>query len=702
MNKYGWIPALAAVCLLAAGGATALTTLEEVQKAIAESGAVWTAEENEISARGEEAFRAMLGLLPGEPSPDAPAYVAPFGRDLPSRFTWKDIDGCDYMTRPEDQAACGSCWAMAAVSCIEGIAQIREELPFQDLDLSEQFIVSCYAGGGCSGGSIYGAYSFVTTTGLPDEECMPYQASDAIPCASACPDWEERAWHIDGYTTVANSIIEIKNAVYDHGPVACSMIVYQDFMYYTGGVYLHTWGSQLEGHAVAICGWEDENLCWICKNSWGPGWGEDGGYFRIRWGTCGIGGSAAFPNHVHSEPWPHLVECQQSPAPLGYSGSLTVTADFLATNETGGIITSAEVFVDAPALPGMGTSLAPADGAFDGPEETATATLSGLGFAPGTAHVLYFSARGADGTWGDPLRSSVPVMNCQATEYAEAEAGDTEYRSVDLRAAAFFVDGDSLRIWIDMERDRWSNIDLGVAIDVNTPGGGTTDIAGRSISWENMALKPDYMLYNWLDNGYQQLRAWDGDSWERIHYGYHALGWQQTGSLFTVAVALSDIGSPQEGDVLHYEIWTCRNKTSSGALDLMASDGEQESTPAGTLWELPEGTTTQPDTWLTYVVGETTAAPAPDVAGAPRLLGAWPNPFNPETSFAFSLPAPARVRLEILTPAGRLAAVAADADYPAGRHDLSWRADGLASGVYLARLKVDGRQAGLLKVALTK
>ena len=84
MNKYGWIPALAAVCLLAAGGAAALTTLEEVQKAIAESGAGWTAEENEISARGEEAFRAMLGLLPGEPSPDAPAYVAPFGRDLPS------------------------------------------------------------------------------------------------------------------------------------------------------------------------------------------------------------------------------------------------------------------------------------------------------------------------------------------------------------------------------------------------------------------------------------------------------------------------------------------------------------------------------------------------------------------------------------------------------------------------------------------
>ncbi|HER43867.1 MAG TPA: hypothetical protein ENO08_05355, partial [Candidatus Eisenbacteria bacterium] len=45
-------------------------------------------------------------------------------------------------------------------------------------------------------------------------------------------------------------------------------------------------------HAVLIIGWED-SLCggegaWLCKNSWGEGWGLDG-FFWIKYGTCNIG-----------------------------------------------------------------------------------------------------------------------------------------------------------------------------------------------------------------------------------------------------------------------------------------------------------------------------------------------------------------------------------------------------------------------------
>lgn len=65
--------------------------------------------------------------------------------------------------------------------------------------------------------------------------------------------------------------------------------VYQDFMNYKGGVYQHTSGSKMGGHAIKILGFGKANGLnyWLCANSWGPAWGEQG-YFRIAWGEVGI------------------------------------------------------------------------------------------------------------------------------------------------------------------------------------------------------------------------------------------------------------------------------------------------------------------------------------------------------------------------------------------------------------------------------
>jgi len=66
--------------------------------------------------------------------------------------------------------------------------------------------------------------------------------------------------------------------------------VYHDFFNYKSGVYHHVSGKLLAGgHAVKILGWGQENGTdyWICANSWGPTWGEEG-FFRIQMGECGI------------------------------------------------------------------------------------------------------------------------------------------------------------------------------------------------------------------------------------------------------------------------------------------------------------------------------------------------------------------------------------------------------------------------------
>lgn len=76
-----------------------------------------------------------------------------------------------------------------------------------------------------------------------------------------------------------------------NGPVEASFTVYEDFVNYKSGVYVHTTGKQLGGHAVKMIGWGTENNIpyWIIVNSWNNTWGDQG-TFKIRRGVneCGI------------------------------------------------------------------------------------------------------------------------------------------------------------------------------------------------------------------------------------------------------------------------------------------------------------------------------------------------------------------------------------------------------------------------------
>jgi len=79
--------------------------------------------------------------------------------------------------------------------------------------------------------------------------------------------------------------------IFQNGPVETAFTVYSDFVTYKSGVYRHTTGSPLGGHAVRIVGWGVLNgeKYWKIANSWNPTWG-DNGYFLILRGTneCGI------------------------------------------------------------------------------------------------------------------------------------------------------------------------------------------------------------------------------------------------------------------------------------------------------------------------------------------------------------------------------------------------------------------------------
>jgi C1A family cysteine protease len=258
--------------------------LDYVKQAIAAKGAKWHAGETSVSRLSHEERKMRLGLVKGH-MPDESQLATPAPSDvsaLPPTLDWRNYNGGNWVTPVRNQGSCGSCWAFAVAANLESAALIKNNTPGIDLNLAEQILVSCGGGGTCGGGWPATASDYVKNTGLPQESCYPYTATDGT-CSSACANWQVSAYKISGWSYVTQSaptVDAIKNALSTYGPVNTIMDVYADFFYYGSGVYHYTTGTYQGGHAILIVGYDDVNQCFICKNSWGTGWGE-AGFFRI-------------------------------------------------------------------------------------------------------------------------------------------------------------------------------------------------------------------------------------------------------------------------------------------------------------------------------------------------------------------------------------------------------------------------------------
>lgn len=273
--------------------------IDQVKKAIHENGVNWQAEENWVTRLSENERRRLfhidieqLALLPEN------EIIIQKQSNLPSKLDWRDNDG-NWLTSIKNQGECGACQIFAGLAMIESWWKIKSGDPEIDIDLSEQYILSCADVGGCDGGVIELAFEYIKEFGIPTESCMPYQENDTVPCDSKCTDWQEQTITIPewGWITNFQDDVDLIKSALVKSPVLGWLHVYQDFFSYESGVYERTSETLMGGHAVLIIGWDDDLHCWICKNSLGSDWGENG-YFRIKWGECNIGQAVSL---IHEE-----------------------------------------------------------------------------------------------------------------------------------------------------------------------------------------------------------------------------------------------------------------------------------------------------------------------------------------------------------------------------------------------------------------
>jgi cathepsin B len=270
---------------------------KEIVEAINGARLPWKAGYNDFFAHMTiDEAKAMMACDVTVPS-DIPVAVstgvaAPAAFD--SRTQWPN---CIHPIRNQEQ--CGSCWAFGTTESFSDRMCIATN-GSTNVVLSPQDLVSCDKGGaGCNGGIPSQAWQYFADKGVVADSCLPYTAgkgnSGFCPLFKKCKgsgSWTP--YKADASSIhIYNTVELIQQAVMTDGPVTATMTVYQDFMSYKSGVYIHTTGSMLGGHAIKIVGWgtdaDSKQDYWIVANSWGTTWGING-FFWIQRGTdmCGI------------------------------------------------------------------------------------------------------------------------------------------------------------------------------------------------------------------------------------------------------------------------------------------------------------------------------------------------------------------------------------------------------------------------------
>jgi C1A family cysteine protease len=76
-----------------------------------------------------------------------------------------------------------------------------------------------------------------------------------------------------------------------------------DFGSLGSGIYIPTTTQTGMAHALLVVGFNDDEQCWIVKNSWGPGWGA-GGFGRVSY-NAGLLQAPAFIGlrGTNPDPW---------------------------------------------------------------------------------------------------------------------------------------------------------------------------------------------------------------------------------------------------------------------------------------------------------------------------------------------------------------------------------------------------------------
>ncbi len=266
---------------------------KKLNESLKNSNAKWLAKDNQITTLNEEQKVRMLGAVKpeGYKVPKATLIAESLKAQIPSSIDWRKNNG-NFVTSIKDQGGCGSCVSFGITSTLESRIAIEHSML---LNLSEADAFFCSSHGAvCTGWWPKPAFEANQSRGICQEVLFPYASAfpnndiwSSPPTCKVNPARGQNEFKYANINTVSG-IQAAKQYLATTGPLAACFDVYEDFYSYSSGIYHHVTGSYKGGHCISIVGYNDaDDGYWICKNSWGSGWGMNG-YFNIAYGQCNI------------------------------------------------------------------------------------------------------------------------------------------------------------------------------------------------------------------------------------------------------------------------------------------------------------------------------------------------------------------------------------------------------------------------------
>ncbi len=260
----------------------------------------------------------FIAKLPEPVSPDHPPIVpkqspgplkiadaagpAPSGGGgAPASVDWRSRWGWPWITSVRDQNGCEACWAFAATALTEAMLRIEHCFfpHFSEGDVHKGMGANC-----ANGGSADAAVDWIHAHGLCDPQCFPWTVADIAYTPSS--DRSGRTVRGGLNKTDVGSISDQKTWIDTIGPLVTWFDVWHDFDGYSSGVYHRSTASsnyERGGHFMLVVGYDDAKGAWLCKNSWGTGWGMHG-YVWVGYGQAGIDTYAKIGlRSMNPDPW---------------------------------------------------------------------------------------------------------------------------------------------------------------------------------------------------------------------------------------------------------------------------------------------------------------------------------------------------------------------------------------------------------------
>ncbi|ETV95852.1 hypothetical protein H310_10895 [Aphanomyces invadans] len=234
---------------------------------------------------------------------------------LPKALDWCQRGFCTSSWNQHIPQYCGSCFAHGSLSSANDRIKIFNHKQYgfhgPDVMLGRQSFLNCAPGhglsDGCKGGEPADVYEFMRVYGLPDETCMPYNATDNTKYLNSsngtCPP---EGYCINCMKTPESpdvpvcfpvtNVVRYRAKTYgrivgedamleelQRGPITCGIACSKEFDWnYTAGIFWDKTNFTDVDHDVEIVGYGEEHgvKFWRARNSWGTYWGENG-FFKI-------------------------------------------------------------------------------------------------------------------------------------------------------------------------------------------------------------------------------------------------------------------------------------------------------------------------------------------------------------------------------------------------------------------------------------